>query len=147
VLTLPTHPLNIAKELRGGWLHLGDIKLTEGRHRESYDLDLLPFQAGSYASDEGETEYLKSDIDSNLIRGVQLEAPEEYYDVTETTNEKPVQAHSTPEIDAEDLANQPEDTESTPQASVEAREDICIVETAPEIEIELGDEPTIELSS
>jgi len=82
------------------------IRLTEGRHRESYDMDLLPFQAGSYASDEEETEYLKSDIDGNLIRGVQLERPEEFHDVIETTDEKHVQAHSTPEIDAEDLANQ-----------------------------------------
>jgi len=50
-------------------------------------MDLLPFQAGSYASDVEETEY---DIDANLVRRVQLEAPEEYYDVTETTDEKPV---------------------------------------------------------
>jgi len=55
--------------------------------------------------------------------------------VTETTDEKPVQAHSNPEIDAEDLGNQPEDIASTPQASVETREDICIVKTAPESEI------------
>jgi len=123
------------------------IKLTEGCHRESYDMDLMPFQAGSYASDEEETEYLESEIDGNLIRGVQLEAPEEYYDITETTDKTPVQAHSTPEIDAEDLANQPEDIESTPQASVETREDTRTVESAPEIEIEFGDEPTIELSS
>jgi len=30
------------------------ISYKEGRHRESYDLDLLAFQAGSYASDEEE---------------------------------------------------------------------------------------------
>jgi len=67
-------------------------------------MDLLPFQAGSYASNEEETEYLESDFDGNLVRGVQFKAPEEYYDVAEITDEKPVQAHSTPEIDAEDLA-------------------------------------------
>jgi len=38
------------------------INLTAGRHRESYDLDLLPFQAGSYASDEMEVEYLDTDL-------------------------------------------------------------------------------------
>jgi len=78
---------------------------------------------------------------------VQLEAPEEDDDVTKTTDEKPGQARSIPEINTEYLANQPEDTESTRQATVETREDICIVATAPEIEIEFGEEPAIELSS
>jgi len=67
--------------------------------------------------------------------------------VTETTDDLPGQARLTPEINTEYLANQPEDTESTPQGSVETREEICIVATAPEIEIEFGDEPAIELSS
>jgi len=34
------------------------IRPTEERYRVSYDLDLLPFQAGSYASDEEEVDYL-----------------------------------------------------------------------------------------
>jgi len=123
------------------------IRFTEGRHRESYDTDLLPFQAASYASDEEEAGYLESNLNGNLTRGVQLEAPEEDDDVTEILNDKPVQAHSTPETETEYLANQPEDTESTPQASVETREDTRTVEAAPEIEIEFGEEPTIELSS
>jgi len=40
----------------------------EDLYRESYDMDLLPFQAGSYATDEEETEYLESDLD-----GIKLE--------------------------------------------------------------------------
>jgi len=44
------------------------INLTAGRHRNSYDLDLLAFQVGSYASDEEETEYLECDIDGQLIK-------------------------------------------------------------------------------
>jgi len=79
--------------------------------------------------------------------GVQLEAPEEDDDVTEIPDDQPGQAHSTHETDTEYLANQPEDTESTPQAAIDTREDNCFVEAAPEIEIEFGDEPTIELSS
>jgi len=94
------------------------INLNAGRYRESYDLDLLPFQAGSYASDEDEIDYLEADIDSHLIRGVQLEIPEEDSDVTGTPDDKPVQAHSTPTIAAGDLNNEPEKTASTPQASI-----------------------------
>jgi len=90
------------------------INHTAGRYKESYDLDLLPFQAGSYASDKDETDYLEADIDGPLIRGVQLEIPMEDSDVTETPDDKPVQAHSTPTIAAGDLANEPEKTESTP---------------------------------
>jgi len=80
------------------------INLTAGRYRESYDLDLLPFQAGYYASDEDETDYLEADIDGHLIKGVQLEIPEEDSDITETPDDKPIQAHSTHTIAAGDLA-------------------------------------------
>jgi len=110
-------------------------------------MDLLPFQAGLYASDEEETDYLEADIDGHLIKRVQLEAPKKDYDATETTDGKLGQARSTPEINTEYLANQPKETESTPQASVETREDTRIVEAAPEIDIEFGDEPAIEMSS
>jgi len=123
------------------------INLTAGRHRESYDMDLLPFQAGSYASDEEEVEYLDTDLDGRLIRGVQLEVPEADYDVTETADDMPGQAHSTPAIDAGDLVNEPEEIESTPQVTIDTREDTRTVEAIPEIEKEFGDEPTIELSS
>jgi len=64
---------------------------------------------------------------------VQLEAPEEYHDVTETTDEKPAQAHSTPEIDAEDLANQPEEIQSTPQVAIYTRKDTSTVKAVPDI--------------
>jgi len=111
------------------------IKLTEGRHQESYDLDRLPFQAGSYASYEEETDYFEADIDSHLIKKMQLEAPEEDYHVTEPTDDKPGQAYTTPPIGVGDLANEPEETESTPQAAIDTCEDTRIVETAPEIEI------------
>jgi len=46
------------------------IRTTEERYRESYDMDLFPFQAGSYASDEEETDYIESNLDGNLIDGV-----------------------------------------------------------------------------
>jgi len=125
------------------------INLTAGRHRESYDLDLLAFQAGSYASDEEETDYLEADIDGHLIKRVQLEVPEEDYELTETTEEMPGQAHATPAIDAGDLANEPDDKESAPQPAIDSCEDTRIVEPGPEIdiEIEFGNEPIIELSS
>jgi len=98
------------------------INLTAGRHRESYDMDLLPFQAGSYPSDEEELEYLDTDLDGHLIRGVQLEVPEEEDDVTQNTDDMPGQAHSTAAIDAEDLANEPAEIESTPQAAIDTCE-------------------------
>jgi len=123
-----------------------NINLTAGCHRETYDLDLLAFQAGSNASDEEETDYLEADIDGRLIKGVPLEIPEEDY-ILETTNDMPGQAHSTPAIDAGDLANVPDATRSAPQAAVENRENICIVEDAPEINFEFGDEPIIKLAS
>jgi len=55
------------------------ISYNKGRYQESYDLDLLAFQAGSYASDEEETRYLEADVDGRLIKGVQLETPEDDY--------------------------------------------------------------------
>jgi len=127
------------------------INLTAGRHRESYDLDLLAFQAGSYASDEEETDYLESDIDGQLIKGVQLQMPEEDHDATKSTDETPGQAPTTIPIDAEDLANEPDGTESPtqPQAAIDTYEHTCVIESAPEfdIEIEFGEEHIIELSS
>jgi len=110
-------------------------------------LDLLPFQAGSYASDEEEVEYLDTDLDGRLIRGVQFEVPEEDDDATQITDKMPGQAHPAAAIDAEDLANEPAEIESAPQAATETRKDTCIVELAPKIDIEFGEEPTIELSS
>jgi len=123
------------------------INLTAGRHRESYDSDLLLFQAGSYTSDDEEVEYLDTELDGRLIRGVKFEVPEEDDDATQNTDEMPGQAHATPAIDAEDLANEPAERKPAPQAAIETRENICIVEPAPEIDIEFGKEPTIELSS
>jgi len=67
------------------------INLTTGRHRESYDLDLLIFQAGSNASDEEETDYLEADIDGRLIKRVPLEIPEEDH-IPEPTDDMPAQA-------------------------------------------------------
>jgi len=114
------------------------INFTAGRYRESYELDLLPFQAGSYASDEDEIDYLEADIDGHLIRGVQLEVLEEDSDVPETPNDKPIQAHSNPKIAAGDLANELEKTASTPQASIETRKDTRTVEAVKNIEIEFA---------
>jgi len=122
------------------------INPTSGCYRESYDLDLLAFQAGSYASDEEETTYLESDFDGRLIKGVQLAIPEEDYDLDETTEDRPTQAHTTAPIDAEDLANEPEIISSTPQAAIETSEDNILVEAIPEIDFEFGDEPAIELA-
>jgi len=48
-------------------------------------MDLLPFQAGSYTSDEEETEYLDTNFEGELIEGVKLEMPEIDDDVVETT--------------------------------------------------------------
>jgi len=121
------------------------INLPAGLHRDSYDLNLLAFQAGSYASDEGETDYLEADIDGHLIKGVQLEVPEKDYELTETTNETPGQAPTTLAINAGDLANEPDDKEPTPQAAIDTCENTRIVEPVPEIdiEIEFGEEPII----
>jgi len=111
---------------------------------ESYDLDLLAFQAGSYASDEEETTYLEADVDGRLIKGAQIETPEDDY-IPGTTDNMPGQAHSTQTIDAGDLANEPNAIDSAPQAAIDTREDNLVVEAA-EIDIEFGDEPAIELA-
>jgi len=60
-------------------------------------MNLLPFEAGSYSSDEEEVEYLDTDLDGRLISGVQLKASEEDYDATETTDDKPGQAYTNPQ--------------------------------------------------
>jgi len=122
------------------------IHLTSGRYRESYDLDLLQFQAGSYASDEEETTYLESDIDGRLIKGVQLATPDEHDDLNEPTDDKPAQAHETTPLDAGDLANRPEIINLIPQADIETSEGNLVVEAAPEIDFEFRDEPFIELA-
>jgi len=113
----------------------------KGRYRESYDLDLLAFQAGSYASDEEETTYLKSDINGRLIKGVQFEAPENDF-IPEPTDDKPIRAHSTEIIDAGDLANVPNLSVQAPQAAIENREESIIVGSV-EIDFEFGEEPPL----
>jgi len=51
------------------------IRPTKKRYRVSYDMDLLPFQAGADASDDEETDYLDINLDGKLIDGVKLETP------------------------------------------------------------------------
>jgi len=145
----PLHPSTEHCESRITWRTAPSripIGCKEGRYRESYDLDLLAFQAGSYASDEEETTYLNSDVDGHLIKGVQLKIPEDD-SIPGNTDDKPGQAHTTPAIDAGDLANEPETINSAPQAAIKTREDIIILAGIPEIEFEFGEEPTIELTS
>jgi len=118
-------------------------------------MNLLPFQADSYASDEEEKDYLESNLDGNLIDGVKLEAPEEDEDVTETPDDRPRQAHATDETYKAGLATQsdsnvcaqvPETRETLPQAAVDTSEDTRTVEVAPDIEFDFGYEPFIEIS-
>jgi len=118
-------------------------------------MDLLPFQAGSYASDEEETKYLENDLDGNLVSGVKFELPEVDDDITETTDDRPGEAHSTYEAYTACLVNQqdstvrvrePESTETRPQAAIDTSEDTRIVKIAPDIEFDFGDEPIIEIS-
>jgi len=97
------------------------INPTEGRYRESYYLDLLAFQAGSYASDEEETTYLEADIDGRLIKGIQFATPEDDDDFTEPTENMPGQAHATLSVDAKDLANKPEETRSVQLAAIDTK--------------------------
>jgi len=123
------------------------INPNEGRYRESYDLDLLAFQAGSYASDEEETTYLDADIDGRLIKGVQLATPEEGDDPTEPTEDMPVQAHATPTVDAKNLANEPEEINAIPLAEIDTSEHNIVVKSALEIDCEFGEKPAIELAS
>jgi len=144
----PPHPSTEHREKRTRHLATSrrHINLTSGRYRESYDLDLLAFLAGSYASDEEEITYLESDFNGWLIKGVQLATPEEDYDPDETTENMPTQAHSANPIDAKDRANEPETISSTPQAATETSEDNIVVEAIPKIDFEFGDEPAIELA-
>jgi len=86
------------------------LRPTEERYRVSYDMDILPFQAGSYASDEKETEYLDTDLDRELIDGVKLEIPEIDDDVLATTDDRPVQVYLTNGTCTASLAIQPDDT-------------------------------------
>jgi len=65
------------------------IRPTEECYRVSYDMDLLPIQAGSYASDEEETEYLDTNLDGGLINGVKLEMPEMDDDFVGITEDRP----------------------------------------------------------
>jgi len=131
------------------------IKLNDERYRESYDMDLLPFQVGSYASDEVEVDYLNTDLDGELIDGVKLEEPEGDEGDVSTTDDRPGQAHATDEIYKAGLATQPDSNvrghvpemrETPPQAAVDTSEDTRIVEITPDIEFEFGDEPVIEIS-
>jgi len=77
--------------------------------------------------------------------------PEEDYDAAETTDETPGQTPTTLTVDARDLANEPDETESTPQpqAVIDTCQNTCTIETGPEIDIdiEFGEEPIIELFS
>jgi len=91
-----------------------------------------------------------------LIDGVKLETPEEEEDVIYTTDNRPGQADSTDETYKAGLATQPDSTvrarvpevtEIQLQAAIDTSEDTRIIEAAPEIEFEFGDEPIIELSS
>jgi len=66
----PPHPSTEHREGQITWRSAPSripLSYKEGRYRESYDLDLLAFQAGLYASDEEETTYLESDVDGHLF--------------------------------------------------------------------------------
>jgi len=115
-------------------------------------MDLLPFQAGSDASNEEETDYLNVILNGELIDGVQLETPE----ADDDTDDRPGQVHSTTEtykahsaaahLDSNVCALEP--NEGNPQLpAIETSCDTREVLLAPEIEFEFGDEPIIELSS
>jgi len=132
------------------------IRPTEEHYRVSCDMDLLPFQAKSYASDEEETEYLVTDLDGKLISGVKFELPEIDDDVLATTDDRPGHVHSTYKTYKAGLATQPDSIvracegdarDNQPQAAIETSCDTREGLLAPEIEFEFGEEPTIELSS
>jgi len=120
-------------------------------------MDLFPFQAGSYASDEEEAEYLETNFDGELIDGVKLGMLVIDDDVIETTEDRPGQIYSTDRTYTANLAIQPDSTgcacesakdeDIEPQAAIDTSEDTRVVEAVPEIEFEFGDEPIIELSS
>jgi len=72
------------------------IRPTEERYRVSYDMDLLPFQAGADESSEEEEDYLDVNLDGELIDGVKLETPEIDDDLNvNQSDDRPVQVHST----------------------------------------------------
>jgi len=133
------------------------IRPSEERYCVSYDIDLLPFQAGSYASDEEETDYLETNLDGELIEGVKLEVPKGDEDLVETTKGRPGLVYSTDRTYTASLAIQQgstvracesaKDKSKEPQAAIDTSEDTGVVEVAPEIEFEFRDEPIIELSS
>jgi len=90
-----------------------------------------------------------------LIDGVKLEEPEVDENDVPTTDDRPGQAHSTYEAyraclvkqpDSTVRVREPESTETPPQAAIDTSEDTRIVEAAPDIEIEFGDEPVIEIA-
>jgi len=120
-------------------------------------MDLLPVQAGSYASDEEETDYLETNLDGELIDGVKLETTEGDEDIISTTDDRPGQVYSTDRTYKAGLTTQSDSTVRAcdsakdeckkPQAAIDTSEDTRIVEVASEIEFEIGDEPIIELSS
>jgi len=120
-------------------------------------MDLLPFQAESYASDEEETEYLDTNLDGELINGVKLEIPKIDDTVLATTEDRPGQVYSTNGTCTASLAIQPNSTaracepvkgeDKETQAAIDTIKDTCVVEVAPDIKFEFGDEPIIELSS
>jgi len=120
-------------------------------------MDLFPFQAGSYASDEEETEYLDTNLEGELIDGVKLEMPEIDDDVVETTEDRLGQVYSTDRTYTASLAIQQgsivracesaKDEDKEQQAAIDTSEDTRVLEVAPEIEFEFGDELIIELSS
>jgi len=83
------------------------IRHTEERYRVSYDMDLLPFQAGS---DEEETDYLETNLDGELISGVKLEVPEGDEDLVKTTEGRLGQVYSTDRTCTASLAIQPDST-------------------------------------
>jgi len=69
-----SHPSKEHKELLTWRLAPSRILIgpTKERYRVSYDMDLLPFQAGADTSDEEEADYLDVNLDGELIDGVKL---------------------------------------------------------------------------
>jgi len=115
-------------------------------------MDLLPFQVSANASDEEEADYLDVNLDSELIDGVNLEAPEADDDlIMNTPDDKPGQVHTTETYkahlaaahqDSDVFAQKPEEKKLQLQA-IDTSCDTREVLLAPEIEIEFGDEPII----
>jgi len=122
-------------------------------------MDVLPFQAAADESSKKKEDYLDVNLDGELIDGVKLETPEKDDDLNvNQPDERPTQVHSTDRTYTASLAFQQgstvrvcesakEEEEIQLQAASETSEDTRIVEFAPEIDFEFGDEPIIELSS